>query len=311
MKKARLALLAFLAIIFVYSCSENGSSPRQSQNDERLAKFYEAQPDVPNCYEGELKATEKNKVLARVNYFRRIHKLPLVGYNPTFDPYAQKSALISVANRKLDHYPKSNYKCYSAIGDTGCQKGNLFLSWASQYVEVPSENAVDGWIKEKNSPTIGHRRWILLPFLKNVAFGRVDYIGTDEYRVASTLYVFDFSNKTDAGVEFIACPYNDYPVSAIDSSSVFSFTVLADKNNFWGENKNVDFSKASVSIVGENGPIAIYDVKYDNVGYGLPNCLQWRTRGIEYGKRYQATVSNAIVNGKSKNYSYYFRLINN
>ncbi len=311
MKRLNLILaVLFSGLIIFGSCEEESSGPSCNTDiDDRVADLYDCPPDAGNCYEGDLAQRVQDDVLERVNYFRNIHNLPDVSYNPTFDDYVQKASLIAAANKALTHYPSESAKCYTAVGDTGSQKSNLALSWSGGFVDKASEYFVDGWISEIHSASIGHRRWILHPFLNTVSFGRVDSF-EEGHVVGSALYVMDSKSPSQANVEFIACPFHNYPSSAFPNNARFSFQILADKDSPWGANRNVDFSNASIEVYqgSPDNSLSVNSVKYDNDGYGLPNCIQWKTSTFSYGARYTVNVSNVIVGGESKDYEYWFEI---
>ncbi|ROL62292.1 CAP domain-containing protein [Bacteroidetes/Chlorobi group bacterium ChocPot_Mid] len=315
MRKIWIPGLIIIISIFLNSCSDEPTKPSQGCNysiDSRLAGLYECPPNENDCFEGVLSNTEKLKALNRLNYIRGIHGLPEVTYNSLKDVAVQKSALIAVANQVLTHFPEPSSKCYTTLGDTACQQSNLHLSYYSSLGQVwSSAESVDGWINERYSSSIGHRRWFLSPFLKSVSFGRVDQIKTNgQYWVASSMWVWDSDGSTDANVEFIACPFHDYPKSAFDKDLILSFSVLMNKTNWWSNNK-VNFSNSSIQIKDESQTnYSVSDILYDTQNYGLPNNLQWKVTGLDYNKRYNVTITNVNVNGQIKNYDYWFKIIN-
>lgn len=314
MKKNLLSLIFLFAVVF-YSCQDDSNSPQNPSNlPAEILAMYDSPPNVDDCYEGVLKMSEKQKALNRLNYFRQIHNLPLIEYNTTWDKGTQKSALISVANKTLSHFPPTTYKCYTPLGDTACQQSNLHISWSSNFSQPwNSELSIDGWINEEFSSSIGHRRWFLSPFLKTVSFGRVDWISTKgEYIVGTTMHVFDSQGPANTQIEFVACPFHDYPSTAFKPGLILSFTAIPDKSNWFAQaNKSVDFSKANIQVTDESGnPLQVNDQTFDNINYGVPNSLEWRVNGLQFNKKYNVTISNAKVNGQFKEYTYWFKLNN-
>ncbi len=315
MKKITLLTLFILSCFIFNSCWEDTNSPKDGCEytiDSRLEFLYDCPPNVESCYEGTLAFAEKMKALDRLNYIRGIHGLPEVGYDPSYDKAVQKSALIAVANETLTHYPETNFKCYTTLGDTACQQSNLHVSYYSSLNQVwSSEASIDGWINERYSSSIGHRRWFLSPFLKNVSFGRVDRIKSNgQYWVGTTMRVWDSDGSTDANVEFIACPYHEYPRGAFEKDLILSFSVLMNKSNWWLNNK-VNFSSASIVITDESqNNYTVQNIYDDNLNSGLPNNLQWTVSGLDYNKRFNVSISNVNVNGQIKNYEYWFTIIN-
>jgi hypothetical protein len=254
--------------------------------------------------------SEKLKAMDRLNYIRGIHGLPAVTYNTAYDRQVQKSALISVANKMLTHFPDSTFKCYSPGGDSASQRSNLHLSWSSKFLTPwNSAMSIDGWINERNSPSIGHRRWFLSPFLKSVSFGRVDQIiGNGEYLVGTTMYVWDYTGATTTDVEYVACPYHEYPATAFQTDLIYSFTALYSKSSQFS-NSNVNYNNTSIQILDEsNKSYPVHSIAKDNDGYGVPNNIQWRADGLVNNTKYIVKINNVKVNGTDKNFEYWFKL---
>ncbi len=314
MKKIIFSLIISLSILF-FACEENSNSPKtQSDLPPEIIALYDTPPNVDDCYEGILKMSEKEKALNRLNYFRQIHELPLVSYNTSWDVGTQKSALISVANKTLSHFPPTTYKCYTKLGDTACQQSNLHISWYSNFTQPwNSEMSIDGWINEEYSSSIGHRRWFLSPFLKTVSFGRVDWIESNgTYIVGTTMHIFDSDGSANTNVEFVACPYHNYPSTAFKPNLILSFTAVPDKSSWYAQaNRTVDFSNAKITVTNENGnSLQVYEQTYDNINYGVPNSLEWKVNGLQYNIKYNVSISNAKVNSQFKDYSYWFKITN-
>ena len=311
------SIIALMAIIV--SCSDNSTNPvdpgtKSLGNYPQLEALYDKDPDPAQCYEGVLKNSEKQKVLNRVNYFRRMHGLSDVSYNSSADIYVQKASLLSYANKTLNHYPTPAAKCYSVEADSACGSSNLHLGYSTAVSNWKSEDAVDGWLNEKNSigGAIGHRRWLLNPLLKTVSFGRVDAVETNNYHyTASTLHIFDFGPQPASKVEYVAFPYGNYPNSAFEPASCYlSFSVFADKTTIWGLNSKVDFKNVTIQVKDPSGSnVAVTDITYDNQGAGLTNNLEWKASTMITNVKYTVSISNVSVNGTAKNYSYDFTVV--
>ncbi len=285
-----------------------------------MSELYDENPDVANCYEGKLKESEKQKAMQYLNYIRSFHNLKPVQYNSTYDKETAKSALINVANALLDHFPKSNYQCYTQDGYNGSTTSNLYLASALSPNNLPgTEKGMQSWIIDANVEDLGHRRNLLNPFLKYTSFGRVD--GNSKTQPSYLLTAMsikvhqfpDYHNLSDWTPEFIAYPYNDYPSAYVDPTWYLSFIVVADKNNIWNnDNKTVDYSQATVEVKDpSNNKLQISNLKYDYLGYGVPNCIYWKTSGLQKEVKYTVTISNVKVKGTPKTFTYWFRITDN
>lgn len=282
-----------------------------------VTDLYDVVPNVSNCNEGVLKNSEKQKAFESVNYIRSIHGLKPLQYSSAFDIEVAKSALISVANALLDHFPKSSYQCYTQDGYNGSSTSNLYLGSAfSPSSVVETEKAIQVWIIDKNVSDIGHRRNMLNPFLKYCSFGRVDGYSKAQsnlFLTGMSLKVHQFPeyhNLSDWMSDFVAYPVNDYPSNYFDGSWYLSFTVIADKSSPWNnDNKTIDFSEATIKITDpSNNQLSISDIKYDYLGYGIPNCLYWKASTIQKEVKYTVTISNVKVNGSPRTFTYWFKI---
>ena len=112
-----------------------------------------------------------------------------------------------------------------------------------------------------------------------------------------------------ANVDFVAYPYEEYPRNLFLKNWYLSFSVIADRNNLWN-NEKVDFSDTVIEIHNEDGEVLqVNSIYYDNEGYGIPNNLQWKVNEIKYGIKYTVNIKNVKVFGINKDYEYWFNLI--
>ncbi len=306
--KKFIPIIAVVILAFT-ACDENTTGPASNGDyDEYLLSLYDPAPDLDNCYPGELGDEEKNAALSRVNYIRTLHGLAPVSYDYSNDIYVQAAAIIGAVNENLTHYPEQSDICYSEEGDLGASSSNLALWYFSRITQWSSSNFVDIWISEKNSVSIGHRRWTLNPFMKSISFGRVDRV-TDAGRHYSSaaMWVFDEGSKANSNVDFVAYPYGDYPASAVEPDGFCSFSALIDKNNI-AANANVDFSGATISVSSGGQNVSVTNVSYDNEYQGMRNSLQWRISGFQFETDYDVEIDGVSAAGTEKNYSYSFKV---
>lgn len=282
-----------------------------------LSDYYDVVPNLGSCTEGTLKDTEKQKVLTAVNYIRKIHGLKPVTYNTAYDKKTAKAALIIAANEALDHTPASSVKCYSQDGYDGSSASNLYISYlyGSQY--PTSESSINSWIIDNNVEPCGHRRWIIDPFLKYIAFGRADgaSIKNPQFTV-SGMTIWVISNEKDdlSGWDsnFVAYPYHDYPKSYYfdgqGKSWYMSFTAITDRSNYWN-NQKVSYASATVEIKDAQGnAVSVSNLQNENDGYGVPNLIKWKAN-ITADKKYYVTIKNVDMGGGvKKTFSYWFNV---
>jgi len=277
------------------------------------AALYDVQPNPAACRAGRLKAEVRTRMLALVNAARALHALPPVAYSAIEDQDVAESSLMMAANRTLDHQPASSWTCYTALGASAASTGNLIGGWGHGLPWSSEDDLLAGWLNERNSASIGHRRWILDPFLGQISYGRVAYQSASGERAdAATLKVFGFAQATPAPAPtglpaFVAYPQGDYPARYFGTGDILSFSVVADAANRYG-NGTVHFDRATVTVTGGGRTLAVTDVAADNVGFGLPNNLQWRVTGLQSGVTYTVRI-DGVTGAPEPRYEYSFRIV--
>lgn len=282
-----------------------------------VAALYTSAPDVPNCGAGVLKASVKADVLMRLNALRAIHGLPAVTYADADEEQATQAALLMASNGKLDHDPAPTWTCFTQTGHKGAATSNLYGGLIAPNLAFYSEDAyLAGWMIETSNivpDNVGHRRWMLDPFLGKISYGRVAQLLADGRRTdASALKVFDFAGgvpSPGALPAFVAYPQGDYPARYFDPRALLSFSVVASTKGRGGDNANVNFSGATVTVKAGTTSLAVSNIRYDNLGYGLPNNIQFNVAGLQDNVSYEVTIANVLVVGVAKSYTYTFRTV--
>lgn len=283
---------------------------------ETYQDIYSTNPDITSCNAGVLTAAEKKKVLDLVNQIRALHKLPAVTYNEGGNNDAMQASLICAATKNLDHYPPTSATCYTAAGANGAKTSNLHLgySFGGGSNLSPSSEQIIGWLIDDKDAAIekrvGHRRAIINPSLKSIAFGRVDGVVDNATWSAGALKYQDYvSGSIPSTVDYVAYPQGDYPTTFFSKSFYLSFHAFYNKSNVL-LNSNVDYSQAQISVKAGNTNLTVSGITYDNVGWGsVPNSLQWYVSGLKDNVEYTVNITNAMINGVSKDYTYTFKLV--
>ena len=282
-----------------------------------IAASYTVQPDVATCKAGTLGDNVRAEALAVINEIRALHKLPAVTYSDADQAEAMESALMMAANGQLSHTPPTSWKCYTASGAAGAGSSNLYGAVPSPYLSLtPTDTIFAGWMTEVRNivaDNVGHRRWILSPFLTSIAYGRVAGVDGSNRTDATSLKVFGQASAraVDAAAlpGFVAYPQGDYPARYFDSSALLSFSAIIDPSRA-GANSAVDYSAATIRVTGNDGAVlTVSGISFDNIGYGLPNNIQWKVAGLARKVTYSVTIDNVRVRGVARAYSYTFRII--
>ncbi|MEH3160032.1 MAG: hypothetical protein PGN08_14570 [Sphingomonas taxi] len=128
---------------------------------------------------------------------------------------------------------------------------------------------------------------------------------------AASMRVFNFSTTppVPASVpDFVAYPYGDYPTRYFNTSAYLSFSVIAGRTGAFGANASVSFARATVTVTGPGGALAVSDVASDNDGYGVANNIQWHVAGLQAGTSYTVRISG-VTGAAQTDYSYTFRIV--
>lgn len=290
--------------------------PELEAEGRRIVKSaYIQEADIQNCVPAQITEKEKQKALDELNKIRRAHNLDDVLYNPSNDKYTAASALNNVANKTITHYPSKNSICYSEEAAEGSKESNLSIKVASSVVLASrdhAENTIDDLLIDENVESLGHRAWFLNPFLNSISYGRASSINTD-YTDTVSVYIKDGkSNLSNNAPEYVAYPYKTYSEYWFKHGWYSSFSVIINKNDFWA-NKNVDYSVAKIYVVSEAGvPLKVTNITFTrktNKSFaGLPNLLQWQIQGTKNNQKYHVQIKNVLIEGRPKNYEYWFEI---
>lgn len=276
--------------------------------------MFSEQPDIPACRAGRLQDEQIQQALDTLNDIRKLHQLAPVTLNPLTEQESNQAALMVAANGKLDHHPTESWRCFSAIGAKAMAKSLLIGGVTAPNIafHTPAQD-ISAWLTDHTAQTsdgIGHRRWMLDPFIGQISYGRVS--GKTDGRNVSVGSALAFNSgkfKPVTGPELIAYPFHDYPSRFFSRKALLSFSLLIDKQRKPG-NSAVDFSQARISVVNERGEsLRVRNVRFDNHYFGLPNNLQFGLDDIQQGVRYDIQVDAVKVQGLEKSYRYWFRIV--
>lgn len=277
-----------------------------------VANLYDTQPNRSSCAAGTLKANVQADMLAFVNYVRALHSLPAVTYYAGGNQSVQESSLMQAAANTLNHTPPTSWDCYTTAGFNAAKSSNLIGGWGTGLGWSSESDLLAGWMTERNSASIGHRRWLLDPFLGQISYGRVAYVNSGGSRAdAATMKVFDFpSNPTVAPSSipnYVAYPQGNYPAKYFGAGDILSFSVVANKSGRFG-NGSVSFANATITVQAGSTSLPVTGVAPDNFNYGLPNNIEWRVTGLQNNTDYTVTISG-VTGAPQTSYTYNFKIV--
>ena len=292
----------------------DGEKPDENGEEEGV---YALDPDVGSCTSGIPSDSEKKKVLDRINYLRSIHKLSPVVYDDKDDEIAAECALVIAANEQLSHTPDSSWKCWSQVAYDGCSSSNIHIEMASYDISsTNSADIVDGFMTEEyqgEPKTLGHRRWLIDPWLTHIAFGRADYYDGKYFVIGSAIKLINDDDGTVAiagsDIKFVAYPFENYPKELYNDNIMMSFTVIKDKLSKYSNGTGINFASATIAIIDpDNKTMKVKNIESDTDAYGVPNNLRWYVEGIKPNVKYNVTVSDIMINNNPEFYQYWFEL---
>jgi hypothetical protein len=219
----------------------------------------------------------------------------VITLNDAYNQKAQAAALMMSRNNTLNHTPPSNWPCYSASGSAGASTSNMALG-------LSGPAAISLYMRDSGdlNAAAGHRRWVLYPQTQQMGTG--DIPASASYLAANALMIFDdhvWDPRPRTRDSFVAWPpagYVPYPVVYARWSFAYA---------------GADFSAASVTMTSAATNLSLALSTVIN-GYG-ENTLVWIPMGLNDGDNwpqpsadttYHVTVSNVIIAGQSRSFSY-------
>ncbi|GAA5012397.1 hypothetical protein GCM10023206_21190 [Acinetobacter puyangensis] len=277
----------------------------------------ESKKDLDACQAGSPTETDRQTFINTLNEIRALHNLPKVQYDYEHEDQTMQASMLLAVNEKTSHYPDDSWTCFSDIGLQGASTSNLNFVQSYEILEkYGADTHLINWLIEKNSASIGHRRYILSPFLTKAAYGEVSNTNANSFRTVlgaamKTVYPYEsLTLTTTVPKGIIAYPYHNYPKKFFLKSEPLSLSILSTPQNAYGNN-NVDFSNAKLTVTRRDNQQVqtISNIQYDNINYGLvANNLQFHFTSMEYNVIYDVKVTNVLVSGEAMDYSYWFKV---
>jgi hypothetical protein len=318
MRRALLLALSLLALPALSGCDDLAPGDEgSSSNGGDGTPIFATEPDIASCTPGTLTDAYQEKIVDRLNEIRLLHQLPPVTIAESERAPAQEAALVIVANAQTSHGIGSDAFCYSSEAARSSSESLLFLSAGNQVGDIRNpDRFLADWLRDVNIPSLGHRRWLIDPFLAEVAFGFV----SGKPRVAfpyspAVGAALDIDDGEDVDLsfwvnDFVAYPHGLYPTGFFDKDWVLSFSVVADKTTRLGSVDRVNLDLASISVTNAAGAaLPVTDIVSHYELMGVPNALTWRVTGLVDGEHYAVTITGITVDGEPKDYAYDFVLL--
>lgn len=251
--------------------------------------------NTTGCLEGTISQDARNKVIQRLNYFRRICGLTdNVTENTAQHQGCQLASLCFKAENNLSHFPAQTWKCYSQAGADAAATSNIAWGTATSgdYC-VHSSYGVSGFIEDagSNNLQVGHRAWFLMPGLFKLGVGSTNSTCCMQWK--------DNYNTTGTAPEFIAYP----PAGLVPNQVVFprwSFTIPT----------GASFTSATVTMTdqtGANVPVNIINKPSHSPGSYPLKHLAWEPNinasTIMSDTKFTVTINN-VTQAPKTTYTY-------
>ena len=231
---------------------------------------------ISGCKAGSISTSAVYAQVQAVNFARRLNDLepiqPAVLDGPN-QAKAQKAALMMAANNALSHDPPTSWKCYTSDGATAAGYSDLALAYPS----IKPTQAVELYMDDKGDSNVGvgHRRWLLEPDRKVLAFGMTD--------TSSALTVIGLpTDSTNYDPVWVTWPSKGYFPTPIEPGGRWSASTHA----------GAYLSKATVTVThnGVKQAITLYPL---HTGYGRPTLVWQMPSGFPLTGKYIVTIHGA------------------
>ena len=240
---------------------------------------------VAGCDAGDDDDAFTAATIESINWFRRMAGLEVVVEDPSASQSAQNAALMMHAEGSLSHYPGSTWSCHTSDGAASAGRSNLTLG-------VVGPRGVVGQIEDPGAgnESLGHRRWLLFPELREVGVGNTS--------AASAIEVLGDFGPSVSRSDWISWP----PPGYVPDEVVF------DRWSVSYAGGAVDFRRATAAVTENGRPVSVITYPAQN-GFGDPT-LGFEVSGINPAAGgdvvYEVTISNVVIDGVAQTYNYRF-----
>ena len=220
---------------------ESKSENKENYNGVELSNqedIYEVKPDLKTKEKGSLKQNIIDDTIHILNTFRYSMGLDPVEEDKELSKKAQAGAFLNYANKEINHNPKTPESFSDE--DQIVKDGKLANSESNLAQGYSIYDSISAYMNDEdidNNQIIGHRKWLMNPFLKRVGIGQVGnfnniYVADDSAMSFNNDNIVTYPTKVNF-TEFInpIAPFSvnlgrDYKIENIDNVKV----VVTDKN---------------------------------------------------------------------------------
>ena len=257
-----------------------------------LDAAYEVEPSEQQVTAGKLTAAVQQDALNAVNQFRYIAGL---SHDVVIDPQqaemAQAASFVNHANKTLSHDPirpdgwGREFDTIYELGKKGASSSNIAYGFGTLARAV-----FRGWMGDNDASNIqrvGHRRWVLNPYMNTTGFGHTG--------IYMAMYSFgQEEHRYDSEAKNVSVwPAPNTPMGYFDNRDPWSFSTGKDetgdvrvvlKRENTGETWNF-------SAAGSDGFFTV-----NNNGYAIHGCVIFRPDGVQYqaGDEFSVSITGLV-----------------
>jgi len=223
------------------------------------------------CAVGTHKQGDRDDTIRRINVYRFLCGLRSdTTLDDSFTQECAEAATVMDANNKLSHYIDSSYTCFTEPAKEAAKTSNLALGMSD------STYTIDMYINDNGVVSLGHRRWVLHPALKEFGLGF--------RRRAGVLKVINVEKNTSNLPSFFAYPSGGpFPIGLIYSQ--------------WSFHSDSLFSNATVKIMRSDNVEVPTTIDVSNMAYGgVPKMIRFlpNMQMVFKNSSYTVTVSTGV-----------------
>lgn len=226
-------LCALTAAVLCFSCASAMSRSQLRETYAGLAQKrthaspYLQEPDISSfTASGTLTDAALEEATEYLNFIRSLAGLDPVSLSPLYTFRSQNGALLLAANDELSHTPPPAPGMSDALYESaylGTSLGNIAkFNWMRPEILL---DGVEYFVRDDgdfNLSTLGHRRWLLNPYMKETGFGLANAKSGMSY---VAMYAVD-SGNSDARWDYVAWPAAEaFPVELMRRDLAWSISL--------------------------------------------------------------------------------------
>ena len=266
---------------------------------------------VEGCNSGDIDKEVRVKAMKRWMYYRRqVGYKNFMVFDPSLNKAAQGAALVMKANNTLSHDITDKFTCFTEEAKKGAL-GNLHLIIATYVPKNVVTGAIDAFIKDAgaNNTQVGHRVWLLHPNIQSTSVGATN-TSTVTFWQREELIKPGGPREMPNGKPTFSWPPEGHVIADLVYPR-WSFHYLT--NTVAGASVDVEQAMVSMkNVLNSDRTVSIKIASRYNVGKAGVAVVVWEptlNRDESKDNAYDVTISNVMVSGVAKTFTYRVNII--